>query len=329
MTVSCESPFVLVSSPGMHELAEEIIQCLQRRDMQMPHYKIGYTAFANGEFLPQIPHTIRGQHVFFLHPLQHPDPNAALMMMLLAADAMRRASAAAITLVIPYIPYLRQDRKDQPRVPISARMLADVIESNKSVTHLITIDMHAEQEQGFFSIPVDNLTGIRLFSEYIRVRFQNCMDKVVAVAADFGAAVRTRRLARVLGDIPVSIFEKRRPGPNQAEIVSIIGASVDRARVAIYEDMIDSGHTIRGVVKALKTMGACDVIVCATHGIFSGGVERHFTDDNFPIACTDSIPRSPQYYEKQQWLTKVSIASYLAEAIYEAAQVGGSISKLA
>ena len=150
----------------------------------------------------------------------------------------------------------------------------------------------------------------------------------MAVAADFGAAVRTRRLAKALGDIPVAIFEKRRPAPNQAEIVSVIGSSVAGSRVVIYEDIIDSGHTIRGVIKALNGMGASEVIVYATHGIFSGGSEKDFAVDNLSIASTDSIPRTAEYYDKEKWLVKVPIDSYFAEAIYQATQVGGSISGL-
>ena len=190
------------------------------------------------------------------------------------------------------------------------------------------MDMRGEQEQGFFSVPVDNLTGTRLFSDYLRSRFGNDFKNTVAVAADFGAAVRTRRLAKALGEIPVAIFEKRRPAPNQAEIVSVIGASVAGARVVIYEDIIDSGHTIRGVVKALKNMGASEVVVYATHGIFSGGAEKDFAADNLMVASTDSIPRTADYYAREKWLVRVPIDSYFSEAIYQATQVGGSISRL-
>ncbi len=322
------SHFVLIASPAMSELAESIRQKLAVRAVNMPLYIIEYTAFANGEFRAKIPHSVRGQHIFFLHDLQHPDPNIAIMKMLLVMDAMRRASVSGITLVTPYLPYLRQDRKDQARVPISARLIADLIEANKSVKQLITIDMHAEQEQGFFSIPVDNLTGVRLFTEHILARFGSDMSSVVAVAADFGAAVRTRRLAKALGDIPVSIFEKRRPAANQAEIVSVIGADMKGKRAVIYEDIIDSGHTIREVAKALKSMGALEVYIYAMHGIFSGDAERAFAADNFSIHCSDSIPRSEEYYAQHKWLTRVSIDDYFAEAIFEATQAGGSISKL-
>ncbi len=331
MSAPDKCPFILISSPLMHELAEAIVEHIKSLGMQMPHCRIDYVKFANGEYMPKIPQPIRGQHVFFLHALQHPDPNVAIMKMLLTMDDMRRASVSGITLVTPYLPYLRQDRKDKPRVPISARVLADLIESNKSVTQLITLDMHADQEQGFFSIPVDNLTGVRLFADHIRARFKNDLSNIVAVAADFGAAVRTRRLALALSDtIPVAIFEKRRPAPNQAEIVSVIGESVFGKKIVIYEDIVDTGHTLEGAGAALKKMGAAEVYIYATHGIFSNGSENFFASHNAQINCTDSIPRNAEYYEQhKQWLTRVPIHTYLAKAIYQATQMGGSISKLA
>lgn len=325
-----ENYFSLVSSPLMYELGEAIVQNLDRRGLRIQHQRLAYTTFANDELLPQIPEPIRGQHVFFLHALQHPDPNTAVVAMLLAMDAMRRASVDGITIVTPYLPYLRQDRKDQPRVPISARLLADLIEANRSVKQLITIDMHTEQEQGFFSIPVDNLTGVRIFSEYLRSRFGNDFKNTIAVAADFGATTRTRRLATALGDIPVARFEKRRLAPNKAEIVSGIGESINivGSRILIYEDIIDSGETMRKTIQTLKDMGVSEIVVYATHGIFSGESEKRFAADNLSVACTDSIPRTAEYYRQQRWLVKVSIASYLAEAIGQATKMGGSISRL-
>lgn len=320
--------FVVVSSPLMHDLAEAIVNHPELKALHIPHYSLKYVTFANGEILPIIPETIRLQHVFFLHAFQHPDPNTAVMMMLLACDAMTRASAAGITLVAPYIPYLRQDRKDQPRVPISARVVADLVELAK-VKQLITIDMHAEQEQGFFSIPVDNLTGVRVFADHIVNRFGAALENVVAVAPDFGGGVRTRRLAKFIGDIPVAIFEKRRLAPNTPEIGYIIGDPVAGKRVIIYEDMLDTGRTICGVAKALYEMGAREVAVYATHGIFSGNSERIFEKGEVSIVTTDSIPRPPEFYANAPWISCISAASYFAEAIHEAMQEGGSISKLA
>jgi ribose-phosphate pyrophosphokinase len=323
------SPFVIVSSPGMHEMGDSIRDILEHEGMSFPHYRLEYVRFANGEILPRIPETVRRQHVFFLHPLQHPDPNTAVMMLLLANDALKRASTAGITLVVPYIPYLRQDRKDKPRVPISARLIADLIESNGAVERLITVDMHAEQEQGFFSIPVDNLTSMPIFEEYFRDELQEKGRKVVVVAPDFGAAVRARRFAGRLGDVPVSIVEKRRPSPNVTEIVSIIGEPVAGASVVIFDDMIDTGGTIRNTALALRNMGAAEVYLSATHGIFSGGATEAFAEAGLRVATTDSIPRDDAFRrEHRSWLTTVSIDRLLASAILEASSVGGSVSKL-
>lgn len=317
-----------MSSPLMHELGDQIVNELKLQGVEMPHHKMEFITFANGEVLPKIAQTIRGQHVFFLHALQHPDPNTAVMMMLIANDAMKRASAAGITLVTPFLPYLRQDRKDAPRVPITARLLADLIESNHIVKGLITIDMHAEQEQGFFSIPVDNLTGVKVFSQHIREKYGNDLSDVVMMAPDFGGAVRNRRLAIALGGIPVCILEKRRTGPNQSEILSVIGESITGKKVIIFEDMICSGGTAIGVVEKVLAMGAKEVCICATHGIFSRNAEDRFKQKNVSVASTESIPRKSEYYAENPWLTKVSIAPYFASAINETTQAGGSISKL-
>ncbi len=329
------SSFALVSSPLMHGWGDIIAQYLIReRGVAMPHHKMEYTAFANGELLPQIPESVRRQHVFFVHALQYPDPNTALMTMFLTNDAMQRASVDGITLVLPYIPYLRQDRKDKPRVPISARTIADLVESNRAVKQLITIDMHAEQEQGFFSIPVDNLSSVRPFSEHILDRFGTDTENIVLLAADFGGVVRTRRLAEELTqqlskNIAFAMVEKRRVGPNKATIAGIIGASVAGARVIIgSEDIIDTGGTLREVINFVIGKGALEVVTYATHGIFSNNAEQYFAEHNFWVGCTDSIPRSPEYYAANSWLTKIPIAQYFAEAIFEATQPGGSISKL-
>lgn len=326
-TKAVNSPFVLVSSPRMHKMGDSIQRTLAEAGIDFPHYRAEMTRFSNGEILPRIPETVRRQHVFLLHSLQHPNPNTALMSMLLTNDALKRASVAGITLVIPYIPYLRQDRKDKPRVPISARLIADLIESNKAVERIITVDMHAEQEPGFFSIPVDNLTSSSLFAKYFSEQL-GTSDKVVAVAPDFGGAVRTRRFAKKLGDIPVAIIEKRRPGPNQSEIIDIVGAPVEGSMTVSFEDMIDTGGTIRKTASALKEMGASEVHLSATHGIFSGNATAKFAESGLRVVCTDSIPREKAFLKANPWLKVISIDDMLAEAIYESSIVGGSVSGL-
>lgn len=292
-------------------------------------HHLAFQRFKNGEWFVQMPETVRRQHVFFFHPLQYPDPNAALMQLFLANDAMLRASAAGITLVTPYLPYLRQDRKHKPRVPISARLLADLIESNAQVERIITVDMHADQEQGFFSIPVDNLTSMGIFEKYLRSAFDGNMSSVVVVAPDIGGAVRARRFALQFPTSSVAIFEKRRPRPNESEVVSLIGEPVAGKVVILFDDIIDTGGTILGVVDELEKLGATQVIICATHGIFSSGAKERFSRRNLSVLCTDSIPRAKRYRtENAAWLTHLSMDELLADTVYEASLIGGSVSKL-
>lgn len=354
---------VLISTPGMHDVALGVLKTLKKKHgISLAHQRIEFTQFANGELLPRIQETVRGKHVFFLIALQHPDPNIAIMKMLLMNDALKRASVASITLVTPYLPYLRQDRKDKPRVPISARLLADLIESNKKVERVITTDMHADQEQGFFAIPVDNLTSMKLFAAFINHEFEKQLrsGNIVVVAADFGGAVRARRFSVLLGNAPVTIFEKRRTGANQAHVVSMIGESVKGKIAIIYEDMIDTGGTIREVSAELRAHGATDVFVFATHGIFSStkimhlvnlasmldqpirdkvilmlkemvdrGAEEQFAEANLKIYTTNSIPREAAYLAQHaSWLTQIPMDELLADAIHQAFVPGGSISKL-
>lgn len=314
----------------MYERAQRVVQILRAKyKVTLPHHRVSFEEFANGEVLPQIPVTVRREHVFLFHALQYPTPHDALMQLFLVNDALKRASVAGITLVVPYMSYLRQDRKNKPRVPISARLIADLIESNDAVERVITADMHADQEQGFFSLPVDNLTGMNLFVEYFKNHLGSGLAHACVVAPDFGGAVRARRFAKKLGDLPVAIVEKRRPQANCAEIVSVIGESVEGKEMLICDDMIDTGGTIRGVAHALKARGARNVFVCATHGIFSGGAEEQFATTGFRVVCTDSIPRDEEYVVRHiSWLSIVTMDELLADAVYQASRVGGSISSL-
>lgn len=324
------SSFALVSSPGMHELAESVRIKLKTLGLTVPHLHIEYTRFGNGEVLPRIPETIRQQHVFFFHPLQYPDPNQAIIMMLLTCDALKRASANGVTLVVPYLSYMRQDRKDKPRVPISARVVFDLIEATKVVKRIITMDLHAEQEQGFFSEPLDNLTSIPLYHDFAKERFPSFKD-VIILSPDFGGAVRARRFAEKLGiDVLVAIIEKRRPGPNQSEVLNIVGPSLQDKIVVMYDDMIDTGGSMLGSMKALMSMKnpPREAHVWVTHGIMSSGAEQRFADSNLSVVCTNSIPRTVEYLAANPWLTMIPIDGLLAHTIYENTIVGGSVSKL-
>lgn len=329
MTGKNGNPFVVVHSPSMERMAKEIFEYwkLGKEPPTFHHFEIQYNRFACGEFVAKIPETVRRQHVFFIHGL-HPHPNEEMMKMFLAMDAMRRADVADITLVVPFLPYMRQDRKDQPRVPISARMFADMIEANKKVSSIITADLHSEQEEGFFSIPVNNMNSRSLFADHAKNLFGGDLSDVVVVSPDFGSAKRNRKFAEKLGSVPVAIFEKRRPQPGKAEVASVIGESVKGKRVVIYDDMIDTGGTIFSVVTALKKMGAREVFVFATHGIFSGTALKNLRSRNFHVTVTDSIARSKDFLKKHSYLKQVSLVPFFADAIHEASLIGGSISRI-
>ncbi len=284
--------------------------------------------FSNGEVLPLIPETLRRQRVFLFHAMQHPTPNDALVRMLVLNDALARASVESIAPVLPFISYLRQDRKHKPRMPISGRLIADLIETNAKVERIITADMHADQAQGFFNIPVDNLTCLKLLAEDGQQRLGPHFSDVVVVSPDFGGAVRARSVAKRL-KVPVAIFEKRRDEEGVANVDFLIGESVAGKRVIVCDDIIDTGGTIDATATALMRRGAVSVEVWATHGILSGNATQRFAKSGHRVVCTDSIPRDEDFLaEHAKWLSVVSMDTLLAEAVYQASLVGGSVSQL-
>ncbi|OGG60842.1 hypothetical protein A2765_01350 [Candidatus Kaiserbacteria bacterium RIFCSPHIGHO2_01_FULL_56_24] len=321
---------LLLSSPGMHEMADNIASLLAKKGRVFDRARLTYEHFANGEAKPTIPQTVRGEHVFFLHPMQHPEPNLALILMLLTNDALARASAAGITLVLPYLSYTRQDRKDKGRVPISARVVADLIQTNPKVERLITFDLHADQIQGFYSIPVDNLLGMQVHARYFRERFGGDYSKTSVVAPDYGSSVRARRFADLLDPtVPVTIIEKRRIAAGETKIMGINGPEVASRDVIIYDDMIDSGGTNHGAVAEMQKQGAATIYNAATHGLFTKGAEARFAEAGLPVVVCNTIPRTPEYrVAHASWLSFASIDELLADAISEASTVGGSVSKL-
>lgn len=331
MSLNLYAGNVLISSPGMYQMAEDIILLLQKHNANFVHIKAEYTTFPNGEIKPFIPETVRGMHAFLLHDLQYPDPNVNLIQMLLIADALKRASVIGISLVIPYIPYMRQDRKDKPRVSISARLIADLIEVNKKIVRVITLDLHTDQEQGFFSIPVDNINAMLVHAEYFKEKFNGDLSKVTVVAPDFGSAVRAERFASRLGnEVPITVIQKKRSSLGHAEATGYVdGPSVEGRIVIIYDDMIDTGGTNRVAVEKILSQGAREVYTCVTHGIFSNNAEDKFREAARPVVVTPSIPRTNDYKDKNAtWLHFVPIEPLIAKTIYEASIVGGSMSKL-
>ena len=322
-------PFVVVSSPEMHAVAQGVVDAIKReRNIALPHYPVDFERFKNGELLPRIGETVRRQHVFFFHGMQYPSPNDGVMGALLVNDALRRASVAGITLVAPYLPYLRQDRKDKPRAPISARMLADVLGSNQSLERVITVDMHTEQAQGFFDLPVDNLSCMKMFAQFATENIDDISDCVFG-SPDVGGVVRAERFGVMAGSPLIAFCQKKRPAANKSIVSATAGDSVKGRRVVMVDDMIDTGGSTIGAAKKFLSDGARHVDVFATHAIFSEGAEARLAASGLRIFTTNSIARSPEYAaEHKSWLTVIPIEELLAEAVYQASLIGGSVSKL-
>jgi ribose-phosphate pyrophosphokinase len=265
--------------------------------------------FSDGEIMIEITENVRGRDVYIVQSTCAPTNNN-LMELLIMTDALKRASAATITAVIPYYGYARQDRKAAPRTPITAKLVADLI-TTAGVDRVVTIDLHAGQIQGFFNIPVDNLYAAPVILDYLKTRFEG--EEVVMVSPDAGGTERARAFAKRL-ECTLAVIDKRRTGPNVAEVMHLIGDV--RGKIAIIlDDMVDTAGTLTQAARALKENGASSVYACATHGVLSGpAIERINNSDIEEIVLTDTIPPG----DKQQLTGKVrmlSIADLLAEAI--------------
>jgi len=219
--------------------------------------------FSDGEISVQIAESVRGRDVFIVQSTGMPS-NDNLMELLIMTDALRRSSAQSITAVVPYYGYARQDRKAAPRVPITARLVADMYET-AGIDRVITMDLHAGQIQGFFSIPVDNLYGSIAFEHYIKSK--NLKNPIIA-SPDVGGVARARYFAKRMG-LDMVIVDKRREKANQAEVMGIIG-DVEGKDVIMIDDMVDTAGTMVKAATALKNKGATSVMACATHGVLSG-----------------------------------------------------------
>jgi len=269
--------------------------------------------FSDGEVTVSLYETVRGADVFLVQPTCNP-VNEHLMELLIMIDACKRASAGRITAVIPYFGYARQDRKAKPRDPISAKLVANLIEA-AGADRVLTMDLHASQIQGFFDIPVDNLMGGSLFSDYILRKFpEGALDDVIAVSPDVGSVARTRAFAHRLG-VGLAIVDKRRQRANESEVMNIIG-DVQGKHVVLFDDMIDTAGSLVGAAKALVEIGgAKDIYACASHGILSGkAIERIEKSPIKEVVLLDSIPY-PQDKPVCNKIKYISVAPLFAEAI--------------
>lgn len=293
--------FKILSGTSNQPLVEEIA-----RSLGTDICKATCSRFADGEIFVRIDENIRGADVFVVQSTNPPAEN--MLEMLLLIDAARRASAARVTCVLPYSGYARQDRKDQPRVAIGAKLIANMIEK-AGADRVLGLDFHAHQLQGFFDVPVDHLYAAPVFTNYFR---RKGLKDLCVVAPDVGSAKMARGFAKRL-DATFAIIDKRRPKANVAEVVNVVG-DVDGRDCLIPDDMIDTAGTVTEAARALKKLGAKDIYVCATHALFSGPAVERLTDAPITeVVVTDSINLPP---ERQFSSLKVlSVGELLAKAI--------------
>ncbi|MBS4761685.1 ribose-phosphate diphosphokinase [Carnobacteriaceae bacterium zg-ZUI252] len=300
-----DSSFKIFSLSSNEPLAEKIADALGTK-----LGKLTVSHFSDGEIKINIDESIRGGDVYIVQSTSHP-VNDNLMELLIMMDALRRASAKTITVVIPYYGYARQERKAQSREPITAKLVANMI-THAGADRVITLDLHAAQIQGFFDIPVDHLFGAPLLANYFLERPATFSD-VVVVSPDHGGVTRARKLAEFL-HAPLAIIDKRRPKENVAEVMNIIG-NVEGKTCIVIDDMIDTAGTITLGARALKEIGgAKEVYVCCTHAILSGSAVERLNDSVIKeVIVTDSIQLNED--KQSDKIVTVSVSKLLAEAI--------------
>ena len=264
--------------------------------------------FSDGEVRVQIGENIRGKDVFIVNSTS-PPINDNLMEVLILCDAAKRASAARVTVVLPYFGYARQDRKDRPRAPITAKLVSNLLVT-AGAERMLTLDLHADQIQGFFDVPVDHLSGDVEFVRYLKRRK---FDNAVVVSPDTGSVRRAREVANRL-DFPLAIVDKRRAKEKVAEVMNIIG-DVSGMHAIIFDDMIDTAGTLVNAAAAIKEQGAVSVMACATHAVFSGEAIQRIDDSALDeVIVSDSIPLT----DEARGCSKISIitvAPLIGEAI--------------
>jgi ribose-phosphate pyrophosphokinase len=310
---------MLLSGTGNPELSERIA-----REIDLPLVQMDITRFADGEFDVKIHESVRGHDVYLIQPTCQPVSDN-LIQLFIILDALRRASAARITAVIPYYGYQRKEKKTAPRDPISAKLIANIIEL-AGASRVIAVDLHAEAIQGFFDIPVDALTATKILAR--RVQERHGSNGVVVVSPDTGGALRARRLGRIL-EAPIAIIDKRRPRDDAAEVVHVIG-DVSGLHAVIVDDLISTGGTLVSASEALRAGGATGVDVVVTHGVLTDGALERLHDapiDEICITDTIPLPDAKRAFDNHPKLRVLSVAPLIAEAIVRVHE-GRSVSEL-
>lgn len=266
--------------------------------------------FADGEIIVEPEESVRGKHVFLVQSTCNP-VSESYMEVLVALDALKRASAGEVTVVMPYYGYARQDRKARARQPITAKLMADLLQV-AGADRIVTLDLHAPQIQGFFNVPIDDLTAVSMIGQYFRAK--HFEDEVVIVSPDHGGATRARRLADSMPGTTIAIIDKRRTKPNVAEAINLIGDVKDKICI-IVDDIIDTGGSLLGGVKMLYDKGAKEVYCACSHGILSGSaLERVRESQIKELVITNSIPLTPEKRAEPK-IKQISIGYMLAKTI--------------
>nr|WP_314631027.1 ribose-phosphate diphosphokinase [uncultured Mogibacterium sp.] len=296
------------------ELANEIAEL-----MGIKVGKSTVNKFSDGEIQVSIWESVRDCDVYVVQPTCAP-VNDHLMELLIMIDALKRASAGRINAVIPYYGYARQDRKAKARDPITAKLVANLIQA-AGADRVISMDLHANQIQGYFDIPVDHLLGLPILTKYFK---EKNLDNVVVVSPDHGSVTRARNMAERL-DAPIAIVDKRRPEPNKSEIMNIIG-DIDGKNCILLDDMIDTAGTICNAASALIELGAKNVYACATHGVLSGPAKERLENSHIQeLVLLNTLPIDDE--KKLDKMTFISVGPIFSEVITRVYQ-GGSVSTL-
>lgn len=303
--VTENSEMMVFSGNANTVLAKQIVDHLN-----LPLGKAVVGTFSDGEVMVEITEHVRGRDVFIVQPTCAPT-NDNVMELLVMADALRRSSAGRITAVIPYFGYARQDRRSRSgRVPISAKLVADMIET-AGIDRVLTVDLHADQIQGFFNVPVDNVYASPIF---LGDMWKQKHDNKIVVSPDVGGVVRARAVAKLLDDSDLAIIDKRRPKANVATVMNIIGDVTDKTCILV-DDMVDTAGTLCEAAKALKKFGAAKVFAYITHPVLSGpAVERISNSEIDQLIVSDTIPLTEEGAACDK-IRVLSVAETLAETI--------------
>lgn len=314
MNSSIFSDYKVFTGNAHTELAEEITSIMGKT-----LGKATVTKFSDGEISVNLWETVRGVDVYIIQPTCDP-VNDNLMELLIMMDSVKRASAGRINAVIPYYGYARQDRKAKARDPITAKLVANLLVA-AGADRVLTMDLHANQIQGYFDIPVDHLVGMPIIAKYFK---EKNLDDVCIVSPDHGSVTRARNMAEFF-NCPIAIVDKRRPEPNKSEIMNIIG-DIEGKNCIILDDMIDTAGTITNAANVIKEMGAKNVYAGATHGILSGpAIERIQSSQIRELALLNTVPvKDEKLIDK---MTMLSVAPLFAEAMTRVF-TNGSISRL-